>query len=185
MNRTIDYESDVTSVPSGADCIDIAEKMDRNTVGCVIVADEGVPRGIVTDRDLVCRVLAEGRDPEKVLASDVMSAQLVTGTRKDNIEDLLNLMREKGIRRIPLVEDGKLVSILSLDDLTRQISSYLFNYVQSMLHGLQESRRMTRGRRRREAWEDSFDEVRRQLNDFGDQTRDRVKRELQDLLDRF
>lgn len=186
MTRSGDYDSEVATVSSGANCVDIAEQMDRHTVGCVVVADAGVPRGIVTDRDLVCRVLAEGRDPEKVLACDVMSEDLVTCSRDDDIEAVLKKMGEKGIRRVPLVdEDGQLVSILSLDDLIRQISSYLFNYTQSMLHGLQESRRVSRGRRRRESWENSFDDVRRQLTEFGEQTRTRVKSELQDLLDRF
>ncbi len=151
MRTSSDYESGVITVPSGASCSDIADEMDRNTVGCVVVANDGVPAGIVTDRDLVCRVLAEGRDPEKVLASEIMSDDLVTGNPDDSIEELLEQMGRKGIRRIPLVEKGKVVSLFSLDDLISQISSHMFNFNQSMLHGLQESRRTSKARRRRES----------------------------------
>jgi CBS domain-containing protein len=81
----------------------------------VVVEGEAV-RGIVTDRDIAVRAVAEGRGPDTPLA-DVLSGEVVTVAPQDRIEAVVDLMRERAIRRIPVVQDGRLVGIVSIGDL--------------------------------------------------------------------
>jgi len=90
-------------------------------VGAMVVIDEQgekrIPVGIVTDRDLVIEVLAQGVPPETVTVSDMMSAALITAHENDDLMDTLKRMRTKGVRRVPVVgTDGALLGILSVDD---------------------------------------------------------------------
>ena len=185
MARSSNYESSVVTVSPEASCIEIADEMDAHGVGCVVVEGGGAPIGIVTDRDLVCRVLSPGLDAEKTTAKDIMSENLACAHRADDIEEILETMRKRGIRRIPLVAEGKTAGIVSLDDLLSQVSSYVYNLSCGVRAGLNESQRKTRTRRRQEAREDALEEIRSQLNDFGDSVRDRVKSDVESILERL
>jgi CBS domain-containing protein len=94
-----------------------AERMHQRAVGSlVIVNDSQKPIGILTDRDLVERVLARGNDPNSTLVRDVMTADPKTVSEDASIGSALSLMRS-GFRRLPVVDtDDKLVGLLSLDD---------------------------------------------------------------------
>lgn len=94
-----------------------AQQMRDGDVGAVLVKERGVLRGIVTDRDLVVRTMAEGLDPEEVTLGQAVSSDLVTVGPDDTIGDAIEVMRERAIRRIPVVDDGAAVGILSLGDL--------------------------------------------------------------------
>jgi CBS domain-containing protein len=184
MNRLEVYESNVVTVRPQTRCVDVADEMDARSVGCVVVVDGDKPVGIITDRDLMSRLVAENRDPEKTQASEVMTTDLISATREDDMTDVLARMRERGIRRIPLVEDGQLVGLVSLDDVIVKVASYLFNTNQGLLGGLHHSRRTARHRRRLEAREDAFDELRHQLEHMGGEVRDRVREQLDELMAR-
>jgi CBS domain-containing protein len=95
-----------------------AERMHQRAVGSlVIVNDSQKPVGILTDRDLVERVLARANDPNTTLVRDVMTADLTTISEKASVESALALMRSGCFRRLPVVDaEGKLVGLLSLDD---------------------------------------------------------------------
>lgn len=101
---------------------EIARIMRRQHVGTVVVVerrdDKEYPVGIITDRDLVVEVLAQNLSPETVTVSDVMSGNLVTAREDDNFWRMLDRMSAKGIRRLPVVDDGgALVGILTVDDI--------------------------------------------------------------------
>lgn len=97
---------------------DVATLMVTQGVGDVIVVEEGKPVGILTDRDLVARVMAAGLDGKNVLVHDIMSTPLVTIPRNEEVGIAIALMSHHGIRRLPILDEaGKLVSILTLDDL--------------------------------------------------------------------
>ena len=87
----------------------------------VIIEHRGsavVPVGILTDREILISVVAEGLDTTDLLISDIMSHELVTARADCAIEEGLKLMRHRGIRRLPVVgDDGELVGILSVDDI--------------------------------------------------------------------
>jgi CBS domain-containing protein len=100
-----------------ASALEAAQAMKAGDIGDVVVCDHGKIWGIVTDRDLVVRAMADGTNPDEVKLRDVCSQQLTTITPNDSIDDAVRLMREHGLRRLPVVKDEKLVGIVSLGDL--------------------------------------------------------------------
>jgi len=94
-----------------------AEAMKQHDVGNVLVLENGSLRGIVTDRDIVVRDVAERRDPDKTKLSDICSGELTTADAADSIDSVVAKMREKAIRRMPVIEKGKPVGVVSLGDL--------------------------------------------------------------------
>lgn len=96
---------------------EVAHRMREENIGAVLVADGDELRGLVTDRDLVVRVLAEGKDPGDTTVRDVCSADLVTVTPDDEVDRAIQLMREHALRRLPVVEGTTAVGIVSLGDL--------------------------------------------------------------------
>lgn len=99
-----------------------AELMRKYHVGTLVVtasSDElRVPTGILTDRDIVVETTAVGINPDEVRVGDIMSDQVVVAADGDEVPDTLELMRKKGVRRLPVVDGkGSLMGILALDDL--------------------------------------------------------------------
>lgn len=105
----------------------VARRMHERAVGCLLVLDdERRPVGIVTDRDLVLRVLAGGRDPTTTRVADVMTRRPRTVTEETPIEQTLSLMRGLGVRRIPVVDgDGRLAGLVTLDDINALLAEEL------------------------------------------------------------
>lgn len=108
----------------------VARLMRENHVGCLVVVDEAgglrIVAGILTDRDIVTRVLAADLDPKILCAEDVMSTDLVTARENDSIIDLMRAMRRKGVRRVPVPgSQGELIGIATLDDLLDVLSEEL------------------------------------------------------------
>jgi len=108
----------------------VARLMRENHVGCLVVVDEvgglRIVVGILTDRDIVTRVLAADLDPKILCAEDVMSTDLVTARESDSIIDLMRAMRRKGVRRVPVTgSQGELIGIATLDDLLDVLSEEL------------------------------------------------------------
>jgi CBS domain-containing protein len=107
----------VVTAPVTAVVREVAELMrERNVGSVVLVDDDGEPTGFVTDRDLALSVLADGRDPAD-LAADHASSPVVTGSPAMDVREAAELMTVHGIRRLPVVDDGRLTGILTLDDL--------------------------------------------------------------------
>jgi len=100
---------------------DAALLMRENHVDSIVVLDEKNPRkpvGIVTDRDIVVEVVAEGLDPTNMTLGDIMNPALVTARDNDDTLATLTLMRRTGVRRVPVVDaSGQLTGIISLGDL--------------------------------------------------------------------
>ena len=95
-------------------------KMIEHQVGSVVVMSGGLPVGIVTERDLL-KIMAEGRDPDKMLTSDVMSKPLVTVGPDAPVTQAIALMKEKAIRRIPIVKENKLIGIVTEKEIIRNL----------------------------------------------------------------
>jgi CBS domain-containing protein len=89
---------------------------DHDTGDVVVVGDNDEVLGVVTDRDITVRAVADGRGPDTPL-SDVMSDQVVTAAPEDRVEKVVDLMREHAVRRIPVVEGGRLAGVVSIGDL--------------------------------------------------------------------
>jgi CBS domain-containing protein len=94
-----------------------AQLMRDNDIGDVIVVDDGQVTGILTDRDVVVRALAEGRDPESTTVSEIATTGVQAIDPDASEDDALRTMREHDIRRLPVVKNGRPVGIISLGDL--------------------------------------------------------------------
>lgn len=98
----------------------VALRMAEGDFGFVPVCDGSRVIGAVTDRDLAVRVLAKGLDPSTPV-SEVMTRDIFTVAKDDSIEDVLNAMGDRQLRRFPIVTDnGDLVGVVSIGDLTRK-----------------------------------------------------------------
>ncbi|PSJ28298.1 CBS domain-containing protein [Streptosporangium nondiastaticum] len=100
--------------------VEVARRMREEDIGAVLVTDGGRLRGLVTDRDLVVRVLAEGGDVGERTVHQACSEELVSVGPDDAAEDAVRLMRRRTVRRLPVVEDGRAVGIVSLGDLAAE-----------------------------------------------------------------
>ena len=105
------------TLPATASVAQAAMRMRDDDIGDVIVMDGGRVFGILTDRDVVVRAVAEGRDPASTTIRDVCSTDLVTLSPDDDVKRAIDLMKQKAIRRIPVCQDGNPVGIVSIGDL--------------------------------------------------------------------
>jgi CBS domain-containing protein len=94
-----------------------ARAMKDQGIGMVLVVENGKLRGMVTDRDITVRVLAENRDPSSTPVGEISSADLVTVSPDDDVSEAVRLVSERTVRRIPVVQDGRLVGVVSVGDL--------------------------------------------------------------------
>lgn len=95
-----------------------AQAMKQKDIGNVLVLrDSKEVGGILTDRDITIRVVAEGLDPAATKLDEICSSEIQTLTPNDSVEAAIKLMKDKAIRRLPVVEGGKPVGIVSLGDL--------------------------------------------------------------------
>lgn len=91
--------------------------LERDNIGAVVVQHAGLVIGIVTDRDLAIRVVGEGLDPNTATVGDVMTRNVATLSPSASQSDAIRLMYHRKIRRIPIVEHGQLMGMVTLDDL--------------------------------------------------------------------
>ncbi len=94
-----------------------AKAMLDDDIGDVIVCDGDTVCGIVTDRDITIRTVAHGKDPAATKLGEICSEDLTSLSLGDTVDDAVRLMREKAIRRIPVLDDGKPVGVVSIGDL--------------------------------------------------------------------
>lgn len=122
------------------------ELMDKHDIGCLVVIDYGNPVGIVTERDMLKKVVVERKDPGRTKVGNIMSAPLVTSHPQAEIRDAVRLMNERRIKKLPVIEDGNLIGLVSLTDVMRSLA--YFEHVVSSLcarcqHGKQQKTNAT------------------------------------------
>jgi len=105
------------TLPATSTVTEAAEAMKQHNVGDVLVMRDGTLCGIVTDRDIVVRGLAEHKNPEKAKLGDICSKDLVTAGVDQPVGAVIEQMRERALRRMPVVEGDRPVGIISLGDL--------------------------------------------------------------------
>lgn len=88
-------------------------------IGCIIVVDDGGPVGILTERDIVQKVVADGLKPEETKVRDIMSRNLITLKKQNTVEEAVDLMDRNHIKKIPIAEDGQIVGIVTMTDLLK------------------------------------------------------------------
>src|SRR3954462_15681318 len=109
--------ADPRTVESGSTVADAAREMRDGDVGSVVVVENGKVAGIITDRDIAVRVVAQGLDPDATKVSEAATMRPVTLTVDQTVDDAIRLVREQDIRRILVVQDGRPAGVVSLGDL--------------------------------------------------------------------
>ncbi len=98
--------------------VEAARQMRTASVGAVLISHDGRLAGIVTDRDIAVRVVAQGRDPSTTRLADICSSELTTLSPDDDIDRAIDVMRSRAVRRLPVVDaTNRPVGIVSLGDL--------------------------------------------------------------------
>jgi uncharacterized protein (DUF2267 family) len=107
----------MVALKSSTPVLEAVRAIENNNIGAVIVQDDGRVVGIATDRDLAIRVLGAGLDARTTPLATVMTTPVTTLSPADSQSQAIELMQQRNIRRIPLLEAGRLVGIVTLDDL--------------------------------------------------------------------
>jgi CBS domain-containing protein len=111
---------EVITIDENASVKEAADIMNQNEIGSIIATKEGKAIGILTERDLLKRIVAEGKNAEKVKVKDIMSTPLTAIMPTMYLEDAVRLMFEKKIKKLPVVDQNGLVGLLSLTDIARR-----------------------------------------------------------------
>ena len=109
--------TDVETAKPETTVADLARLMEKADVGSIPVVRDGKLEGIVTDRDIVIRAIAEDRDPQSTPVGEVCTGNPTTLEPSQSVDEAVQAMREHDIRRLPVVQDGRPVGIVSLGDL--------------------------------------------------------------------
>ena len=124
-NRDVAFTTRDTTITAGA------KLMRHGHVGSLVVVEQmnggkRVPVGIVTDRDIIVEVIATGLDPATITVGDIMARELVVGRENNTVLETLEIMRFKGVRRLPTVDsEGQLTGIVTVDDLLEILAEEL------------------------------------------------------------
>ena len=108
--------SSVDKVTTNTSVVEVAQLMKNNDVGSIPICEGDKLVGIITDRDIVLKVVAVG-EKNSVMAKDIMNSKVITVTPEQDVHEAANMMSQNQIRRLPVLENGKLVGMLALGDL--------------------------------------------------------------------
>jgi len=128
------------SVSQNTTLLDCARTMDEKHVGAVVVKDNEISSGIITEQDIVRKVVAKGINPLTEKVKDYMEKRLVTVNPDEDIYDALILMRDNNIRHLPVVSGDKMVGLLTIKDILK-IEPQLFEIVVEKFELKEESRK--------------------------------------------
>jgi CBS domain-containing protein len=113
--------TNLSTVERETTVVEAARVMKQSDAGVVPVTENGRLTGMVTDRDIAIRVVAEGKDPESTKVGEVASTDLVTVDPQQDLAEALRLMAQRKVRRLPVVEeDGRLVGVVAQADIARE-----------------------------------------------------------------
>jgi CBS domain-containing protein len=114
--------------------LEAVKKMNREHVGAVLVCVSGEMVGIFTERDVLCRVVDEGRDPNTTRVVDVMTSEVVAVRSTTKVEEAMAVITQQRFRHLPVVDDGELKGLVSSGDLTRWVSRNQEGHIQDLMN---------------------------------------------------
>jgi len=109
----------VVTIDENASVKEAADIMNQFEIGSIIATRKGKAVGIITERDLLKRIVAEGKNAKKTTVKDIMSSPLVVITPNTDLEEAARLMFEKKIKKLPVIDQNRLVGLVSLTDIAR------------------------------------------------------------------
>lgn len=108
--------NEVITLPPTATVLEAARLMNERGIGCVVIATGGVLEGIFTERDVLRRVVAEGRDPATSVLREVMTTSLITCSPQASLDECASVMTQRGFRHLPVMGDAGLCGVVSSRD---------------------------------------------------------------------
>ena len=118
----LEKKNSVYSVSPNSTAQDAVQVMNDHHIGSVVVVDDDQLVGIFTERDVLQRIVASNLDPSRTRISQVMTTKLTTITPQTEVYEAMELMAKRRHRHLPVIEDGKLVGLISIGDATRYVS---------------------------------------------------------------
>jgi CBS domain-containing protein len=127
----------VITVSPGTPVEEAVRIMNSNEIGCLVVTENEKPVGIITERDLLKRVLEQGKPPKNIKVSEIMSRPLIYGNAEMELEDAARLMFRKKVKKLPIISDGQLVGLITLTDLakTAHIDQRMMHVIRELKDG--------------------------------------------------
>ena len=110
---------DIVTIRPDATVKQAAELMNLHEIGCLLVVDQEKPVGIITERDILKRAICKSKASQKIKVRDLMSKPLITASPQMHVGEAAKLMLERNIKKLPIVEDGRLVGLVTITDLLR------------------------------------------------------------------
>jgi CBS domain-containing protein len=129
---------DVFTVSADASVHDVVSIMAERNVGAIVVAENGAPVGIVSERDFVRRVMLQGRSPKETNITQVMSTAVRSVSLHDSVDHCMQQMTDRRIRHLPVLDNGLLVGMISVGDVVKtQLSEKedMIAGLESYIHG--------------------------------------------------
>jgi len=114
---------EIISVTADASVLDAIKIMAERAVGSLLVMQGDELLGIVTERDYARKVIVKGRSSESTAVGEIMTAKVRTATPDDTVNNCMTIMTERRIRHLPVVDDGKVIGLISIGDLVQAIIS--------------------------------------------------------------
>jgi len=119
-------EKDFLSLPKNTNALEAAREMKAKSHGYVIIASVGgSPEGIVTEWDYLAKIVADGRDPAKVRLGDIMTGDLVSVDGNDGLDQVAQVMAQKGIRRVLVIKDQKVLGVITAKTMLSRLKEYV------------------------------------------------------------
>lgn len=109
----------VVTVSAKTTVKEAVEVMNKHEIGCLVVMQRNKLAGIITERDMLKRVLAQFRNPEKTKVSEIMTTPVITTSPTTDLEEAVKLMFERNVKKLPVISKGKLVGLVTLTDIAR------------------------------------------------------------------
>jgi len=111
----------IVSVPPDTSVLDAIKTMAEKAVGSLLVVEGDKICGILTERDYARKVIIKGRSSESTLVSEIMSSDVLTTTSAETVNDCMELMSSRSVRHLPVVEDNRVLGMISMRDLVQAI----------------------------------------------------------------
>jgi malate dehydrogenase (oxaloacetate-decarboxylating) len=119
-------EKEFLSLPRETTAIEAAHRMKATSHGFAIIASPGGdPEGIVTEWDYLAKIVAEERDPKRVRLSEIMSSELVSVDANTGLDQVAQIMTQKGIRRVLVIKDHKVLGVLTAKTMLSRLKEYV------------------------------------------------------------
>ena len=124
----------IISIAPDASVLDAIKLMADKSIGSLVVLDDGKLVGILSERDYARKVIIKGRSSQTTRVSDIMTPEVVTTSSSQTVNECMNLMTERKIRHLPVVEDNKVIGMISIGDLVEAIISDQQEEIEQLEH---------------------------------------------------